>query len=98
MAISQSKKQSDLEKRLQILRRQVYGKSIDKPEIQVKQYSNIKTSYNTASANPTTLQLNDLNYLHQDLFKILVLSILAIGAQVTIFFLLQNNILKLNFI
>lgn len=92
MSIHQSKKQSDLEKRLQLLRRQVYGK-------------NSESRYTTKSAGqpiiptahqPTTIS-SDLNFLHQDLLKILVLSSLAIGSQIILFFLLKNNVLNLKF-
>lgn len=81
MAIQQSYKQSDLEKRLKLLRSQVYGKS------EAKQLSS-KTS--------TPLK-SDTVYLYQDLLKIGLFSSAAIGIQIVLFFLIQNHILKLNF-
>ncbi len=107
MSIRQTKKQSDLEKRLQLLRRQVYGKdSVNKQSLPSANAERQKASKSADStSNPTyrytdspiTNQPTDITYLHQDLFKILIFSSLAIGAQVVLFFLLQNHILKINF-
>ena len=83
MAIHQTKKQSDLEKRLKLLRQQVYGKT-DKMKLEVP------------TSNSASIQ-SDLTYLHQDLFKIVTLSTVAIGAQFILLFLLKNNLLRLNF-
>lgn len=83
MAIHESKKQSDLEKRLQLLRHQVYGNS--------REYS-----LSEPKANQSTTINSDITYLHKDLLKIVLLSSLAIGAQIILYFLLQNHILKLN--
>ncbi|MDP3948271.1 MAG: hypothetical protein Q8P87_01005 [bacterium] len=93
MAIIQTKKQSDLEKRLLLLRKQVYGKEF-------KVQSENTTNYQSASKQvqlPTTNSSTDLTYFHQDLLKILLLSSFAIGTQVILFFLLKNHILKINF-
>ncbi len=72
---------TDLEKRLQIIRRQVYGKD---------QQSNYSSS---RQIDETT----DLAYFYQDLLKILTLSSLAISTQFVLFVLSQNHILNLNF-
>ncbi len=64
MAIHEQKKHSDLEKRLQILRRQVYG----------KQEFKIQNAPQTASAS-----YDDIAYLHKDFLKILLFSSIAIG-------------------
>ncbi|MBI2314899.1 hypothetical protein HYU93_02470 [Candidatus Daviesbacteria bacterium] len=72
---------TDLEKRLQIIRRQVYGKDQ-------------QISY---SSSRQTNETTDLAYFYQDLLKILILSSLAIGAQLVLFVLSQNHILNLNF-
>lgn len=86
MAIEQTKKQSDLEKRLNLLRQQVYGKKqVLREETPITHNTNYK------------LHNTDLTYLHQDLFKILAFSAVAIGAQVILFFLSKNHILNLNF-
>jgi len=94
MSIQQTKRQSELEKRLQILRRQVYGKPASQ-----------NTNKSTGSANTlihrytdTPIhQPDDLAYLRQDLWKIAIFSSIAIGGQFLLFFLLNNHILKLNF-
>ena len=76
MAIQQSKKQSDLEKRLKLLHLQVYGKN---SEILKHRYTDTPTS--------SDLIRPDITYLRHDLIKILTLSSLAIGAQLILFFL-----------
>lgn len=90
MAIQQTKKQSDLEKRLKLLRQQVYGRETE---------NSSKDTHNTKYILPTAVggaSYTDLTYLYQDLFKILVLSSIAIGVQTILFFLLKNHILSLN--
>ena len=87
MAIHQTKHQTDLEKRLQLLKRQVYGKSTDQP---IYRHTDIPIS----SSTPVT---SDLSYLHRDLLKILIFASVAISAQAILFFLLKNQILNINF-
>lgn len=95
MAIHQTKKQSDLEKRLKLLRQQVYGR---KPVVSSKQYVVGKeiTPRNTHTPNyqPHT---TDVTYLYQDLIKIGIYASVAIGAQIILFILSKNHILNLNF-
>jgi len=86
MAIQQTKKQSDLEKRLKLLRQQVYGK-LPTAEGPLRR---------EASSKASGASYTDLTYLYQDLFKILALSSIAIGVQTILFFLLKNHILSLN--
>jgi len=99
MAIQQTKRQSDLEKRLQILRRQVYGKSPERTtetkmsETPTHRYTDTLHRPTDAPTNRTT----DLTYLNQDLLKILIFSSLAIGAQIVLFFLSKNQIINLKF-
>jgi len=102
MAIQQSKKQSDLEKRLQLLRRQVYGReSVTSSKYHVvreeKTLENTHTTNYPLRSEASQLPTTDLVYLHQDLFKILTLASLAIGGQVVLFFLVKNHILNLVF-
>ncbi len=85
MAIQELKKQSDLEKRLQILRRQVYGKQ----EFRAQKDS-------LSHPVQTSSSLTDLSYLYHDLLKTLLFSSLAIGAQILLFFLMKNHILNIN--
>ena len=84
MAIQETKKQSDLEKRLQILRRQAYG---GKPIETVVYKSNNQLIHQ--SANTT-----DINFLRQDLIKITIFSLLALSAQFILYFALRNNLVK----
>ncbi|MDO8573218.1 MAG: hypothetical protein Q7R77_00525 [Candidatus Daviesbacteria bacterium] len=82
MAIHQTKRQTDLEKRLQILRRQVYGKQ----EFKVQSVS-----------QTTSIPYDDIAFLYKDLLKTLFFSSIAIGAQILLFFLLRNHYLNINF-
>ncbi len=86
MAIHQSMKQSDLEKRLKLLHNQVYGK---------ERTSNIKYSVSSSIPPTKNIVISDAAYLHQDLLKILTLSSLAIASQITLLDLLQRHILNL---
>lgn len=105
MAIQQMKQQSDLEKRLQLLRRQVYGKGpenryISKPVNQRVNESTTPTHQYTEPLIHRTTDTpvsSDLTYLHQDLLKILILASLAIGSQIILYILSKNHILNLNF-
>ncbi len=98
MAIQQTKKQSDLEKRLRLLRQQVYGKEPDRKLAVKSDKSNFQlpTSNLSSSTSHISPPTSDMTYLYQDLRKILVLSCLAIGIQVIIFALTKNHILNLN--
>lgn len=108
MAIQQTKRQSDLEKRLQLLRRQVYGKGpeysedLRKPENQINRKTRgsdnsdtLTLRYSGAPSSSESFR-TDITYLHQDLLKILIFSSLAIGAQVILSFLLKNHILRIS--
>ena len=97
MAIQQTKKQSDLEKRLKLLRRQIYGKSSEHSENSVNQKNqSIRESDNLThlyvspilSDSPSHSESfrTDITYLHQDLLKILLLAGSAIGLQIILFF------------
>lgn len=106
MAIQQRLRQSDLEKRLQILHRQVYGNMESGMRSSPQAASNERAS---GVSNPATYQLpvskggattnspGDLAYLNHDLIKIITFSSFAIGAEVILYFLLTNHILKINF-
>ncbi|OGE29344.1 hypothetical protein A2867_03255 [Candidatus Daviesbacteria bacterium RIFCSPHIGHO2_01_FULL_40_11] len=105
MAIQQTKKQSDLEKRLMLLRRQVYGKEPDRSvksdkirdHQQTGKSENLAFRYTETQISSGTPISSDLAYLRHDLLKILIFSSFAIGAQIVLFFLLKNHILNLNF-
>ena len=96
MAITESRKKSDLEKRLKILRQQISGREkVSEIQYQVssQKLDTGKNSHNSNFLSPGA----DLTYLSTDLTKILVLSTLAIGFQLILFFLLKNHIINLNF-
>ena len=83
MPIQQSKKQDDLEKRLKLLRSQVYGK-------------NFSVSENYSPKSPATIS-QDTSYLYRDLLKILVLASFAIGFQIILFILVKIHLVSLSF-
>lgn len=103
MSIQQTKKQSDLEKRLRLLRQQVYGRGSDNSRVKVTSDTSIHrptdilthryTGTQISSGTPIT---SDLTYLRHDLIKIGTLATAAFGVQAILFYLLQNHILKLN--
>lgn len=93
MSIEATKKQSDLEKRLSLLRQQVHGKQ----EFRIQ---NSDFRFKNASATnhqPPTTNRSDITYLYQDLAKIGILAGLALGFQLILFFLTKNHILNLKF-
>ena len=73
MPISEFKKQSDLEKRLKILHRQVYGKSFSVSETQNQRNAETPSS--------------DISYLYQDLMKIFIFASIACGIMIGLKFL-----------
>ncbi len=93
MAIVQTKRQSDLEKRLKLLRHQVYGGN----KSSAISYQLSDKTGESDDRKLTTESYSEITYVHKDLFKILIFSSFAIGAQVILLILLQNHILNLNF-
>lgn len=97
MAIQQSKKQSDLEKRLQLLRKQVYGKSNQSSAISYQLSNREQKNSDNKLIATERYSISDLKFLHQDLLKILIFASFAIGGQVILFLLVKNNVLTLKF-
>ena len=85
MAIQTSYKQSELEKRVKILRQQTYGKR----HIRYTKETNMQRPDQSITIHSENL------YLRQDLLKISLLTALAFGIQITLFYLVQNNVLKI---
>lgn len=106
MPVHQIKKQSDLEKRLKHLEFQLYGKKekldvrsekIDKEAGSLKleiPTSNIKL-HNPSSNLQHPTSSSDITYLRHDLTKILILSGLAVGAQLLLYLSSRSNLLRL---
>jgi len=95
MAIHQTHRQTDLEKRLKLLRHQVYGREsvASSKQYVVREEITQKNPHTTNYILPTT----DITYFHRDLLKILTFSSIAIGAQIILYFLLKNQVINLNF-
>ena len=73
MAITESKRQSDLEKRLKLLRQQVYGKLANQ-QISKSVHQPIgKLKTNTQIYQSNTASVSDVTYLFQDLSKIFLI-------------------------
>ncbi len=87
MAIHQTHRQTDLEKRLKILRRQFYGRE---SVASSKQYVVREANLPFGGPLPTT----DVSYLKADLLKIFIFSSVALGAQIILYFLIRNHILS----
>ena len=107
MAIHQTQKQSDLEKRLKLLRQQVYGKenrqssAISPLRREASYQLSDKTKKSDGRYQPkvsglTTNSYSEITYLRGDLTKIALFASLAFGFQIILFYLLQNHILKIN--
>lgn len=84
------------QKRLENLRRQLYGKEkliYKKPPVDLPALNNVLESKNQPTVVSTTL---DTSHLKKDLIKIFILSILAVGIQLTLYFLSLKNFINLN--
>lgn len=95
--ISRSKILTDKEKKLQVLRQQLYGKE---PTDHVSNRSNSSTfSFKSQLERPANPQINGLlssetNYLKKDLIKILCLATIAFLSQLAIYFSINRGLLK----
>ena len=97
MTIQQSKKQSDLEKRLQLLRKQVYGKSNRPSAISYQLSDNTQNKSDDRRLTTDSYSVSDITYLHQDLLKILIFASCAIGVEIILSLLAKNNVFGLVF-
>lgn len=88
MPVTQTKKQADIEKRLKILRKQVYSV---RPVDSVADPS-LPTSSHTSNSNYSQA---DITYLRQDLIKIITFATVAFVIQIVLYFLLRNQILNI---
>jgi hypothetical protein len=99
MPVHETKKQSDLEKRLRILRQslnvtEASGKKSHSKESSGSTYS-ISKDLPVNSTSKTVA--SDVSYLRQDLLKIVVLSAIAFAVQAGLYFAITHNYLKLQF-
>lgn len=81
------------EKRLEELKRQLYGKEkISLPQ----KHNGVKISTVTLPSPKVHVATQDLGYLKRDLTKIFILSGFAIGFQLILYFLSLKNLINLN--
>jgi hypothetical protein len=96
MSYQQTKKVTDVEKRLEALKRELYGK--EKPVYiapKLNQTPSIEIANQLlAPLNPSNK--SDVYYLNNDLKKILILATLAISTQVLLFLQFNNHLFKFN--
>lgn len=92
MAVHETKKQTDLEKRLKILRQSLSVVEPKENKIHV-QTDTIQSVTRTFQASIATI--SDVSYLRRDLLKIVIFSTLAFAVQAGIFFGLQRNFIKI---
>ncbi len=87
MAYSQSKKLTNIEKKLEAVKRQLFGKE----ESHIKKNVSIPTF-----TTETTIKHQDLTYFRKDLLKILTLATLAISAQLILYLQFTFRFLTFN--
>ncbi len=101
MAIHQSKHASDLDKRFRQLRTQLYGKQQssqgNSENIKASVYSISSVATQGRSQERGTLLISDMENLNKSLKKIALLSSLAIGSQLLLYFLVTKEMINLNF-
>ena len=92
MTYSRLKKTTAIEKKMQLLRGQLYGRQDVKP-----QEATIQTPVPQFAKYQTTtsvVNIQETSFLKQDLLKILFLAATAIGIQIMLYLSLNLNILK----
>ena len=87
-------RQSDTEKRLQLLQTQLYGKMGEVSSIKYQASSKEGLKQETLNTN-YVIPNTDTTYLKHDLAKIVLLSTLAIGIQLLLYFGSRSNLLRL---
>ena len=88
MAVHRTHKLLSSEKRLQLLQTQLYGKTDENPT------ANIQPQYPSSRIQHPSSK-TDITYLKHDLTKIALLTTLAIGIQLLIYFGSRSNLLRL---
>lgn len=99
MTYSRSQKTTDIERRLQILRNQLYGKEevvlSEDRHVSIKSQTSSEFKFTTTQNQPNqALIKTEVFFLKQDLLKILLLAGLAIGAQIFLYISLNIKLLK----
>lgn len=89
MSIHQTKKDT-ADKKLQKIQEQLHGK-----QIHYQDSFSFKATTDVPKISSNN-QVSDIKYLHQSLIKISIISFLAIGIQILLFYLQQNHYINLN--
>lgn len=86
------------QKRLEALRRQLYGKvDSEPPAYNFQQYNKEESSKNTQESKLEPEIKSEVAYLRKDLLKILSLSSLAMSVQLLLYLATRNNLVNLTF-
>lgn len=100
MSIHSQKKKNNLEERFQKLQQQVYGAPQASDLVMVSSTKKGFT-FNATSAQSFNSKLrasSDITYLNSNLIKITLLSSVAIGSQLLLYYLSKNHYINLNFL
>lgn len=102
MAIHQTKGKSDLEKRFRQLRAQVYGQSHPTEQTPSTPRSSAYSISSVAKlvenqAGTKTADISDMQHLYTSVTKIALLTSLAIGAELLLYFMTNSKIINLKF-
>ncbi len=90
MAYSQLKKLTDTEKKLQALRKQLYGRPDVQRTSKEEDQPSSSFSFSTKSNSVSNNKAADSSYLKRDLAKTLIFASFAIGAQVILKFVVRS--------
>lgn len=93
MSIHQTKKETS-DKKLQKIHEQLHGKG---NSLNISSKFTYNSHLNTTKPISNTA-VTDIAYLNHSLIKIFILSFLALGAQLLLFYLEQNHYINLNFL
>lgn len=95
MAVIKSLKLTPTEKRLQILREQLYGKNpVQSPHAPHAKIAGNTDSLKTEFVSPIKNYQTDISYLRADLLKILILASMAFAVQITLYISINNGFIR----
>jgi len=102
MAIHESKHSSDLDKRFRQLRQQIYGKQSpsqpgpDSTKSSVYSISSVAEKIEDQAGTKTAV-ISDMQHLYSSVTQIALLTSIAIGAELLLYFMTKSKIIHLGF-
>ncbi len=85
------------QKRLEQIRKQLYGKQSERKSVQAKLEKDSGTSAQHKSAAKSSPTLGTESYITRDLFRVLIFSVVAISLQLLVHQALVNKWIHINF-